>query len=191
MTQDGRMVAARQYVVTAGAWTDRVLGWLAPSIDIHPVRGQMVMFDPGRRLIDHIVTVGRRYVVPRLDGVTLVGSTEEPEAGFDRSTTPDAENELVGFARRLVPGLRDHCIARSWAGLRPGTADGLPVIGRRADECDDLTLAAGHFRAGIQTSIGTAACVRALVLSEPPPVPLEPFAVGRTPHPPLRAAFRS
>lgn len=188
---DGRWVDAPHYVMAAGAWADRTFGWVGSLESVYPVRGQMLLFNPGRRLVTNILIYGKRYAVPRLDGRILFGSTEEPDAGFDHSTTPEALSELIGFARSLVPALDGHNLERHWAGLRPGSRDGFPYIGRVPEECGDLYVAAGHFRAGIQTSIGTAECVRALVLGEPPPVPLDAFAVGREPHPPMRSAFRS
>ena len=180
----------QQVVLTAGAWTAELLEPLGVPLPVHPVRGQMVLLNPGRPVLRHIVNLGKRYLVPRLDGRVLVGSTEEPGAGFAKVSTPDGVAGLINFAHSLLPELRGATVEATWAGLRPGSADGLPYIGR-VPGFDNVIVAAGHFRAGIQTSIGTAACVRALVLGEPPPVPLEAFAPGRTPHPPLRTAFRS
>ena len=105
-------------------------------------------------------------------------------------------DELVLFAKSLVPGLDGWLeFETNWSGLRPGSPDGLPFIGQWPTIGDDnsgtVWAATGHFRAGIQLSVGTAECVVAAVWGKPPPVPLEPFAVGRTPHPPMRSAFRS
>ena len=185
-----RPAAGQSLVLAGGAWSADLARQLGFDLPVRPVRGQMVLLNPGRRVVREILIVGKRYLVPRRDGRVLVGSTEEPEAGFDKTTTPEAVDELVAFAQSLVPELANTPIEASWAGLRPGTPDGLPYIGR-VPGFDNVIVAAGHFRAGIQTSIGTAECVRALVLGEPPPVPLEAFAVGRTPHPPMRSAFRS
>lgn len=185
LPSDGRTV-----VVTAGAWTDQLLHPLGQHLPIRPVRGQMVLLNPGRAVLHEILIVGKRYLVPRRDGRVLVGSTEEPEAGFEKATSPDVVASLIEFAGSLVPSLCDAPVETTWAGLRPGTGDGLPYIGRIPAH-ENVIVAAGHFRAGIQTSIGTAECVRSLVFSVPPPVPLEAFAPGRLPHPPMRAAFRS
>lgn len=185
-----RVSGGQTVIVTAGAWTGRLLRPLGHELPVRPVRGQMVLFNPGRPILTHIVIAGKRYLVPRRDGRVLAGSTEEPEAGFEKATTPDAVAGLTDFATSLVPELRNVPVEAVWSGLRPGTPDGLPYIGR-VPGSDNVIVAAGHFRAGIQTSIGTAACVRALVMGERLPVPLDAFAVGRTPHPPLRAAFRS
>jgi glycine oxidase len=107
----------------------------------------------------------------------LIGSTEE-KAGFDKRTTATAIRDLLRFALELVPGLADSPVERCWAGLRPGTADGLPFIGR-APDLDNLLIAAGHFRAGIQLSPATALLLEELLLGRKPSVPLEPFRLDR------------
>jgi len=107
----------------------------------------------------------------------VVGSTEE-EAGFDKSTTEQAIVELVALARQLVPALRDAPIENSWAGLRPGTFDGFPYIGRMPG-LDNAFAAAGHYRSGLHMSPGTAVVLRQLILGDEPQIDLTPFRVGR------------
>jgi glycine oxidase len=184
---DWRAVRGRTVVVASGAWADDHAG----PIGVRPVHGEMVLFAPDIPESDGRIRLhGKRYLVPRLDGRVLAGSTEQPEFGFAKRSTVEAGSSLVAFARGLMPELADRRVETAWSGLRPGSPDGLPFIGRLPDR-ENVIVAAGHFRAGIQTSLATAACVTALVLGKPPPVPLEPFAPGRVPHPPMRAAFRS
>ena len=133
---------------------------------------------------------GKRYLVPRADGRVLVGSTEEPEAGFEKANTPEGVHGLVDFARRLVPRLADAEVEKTWAGLRPGSPDGLPFIGPVPGH-PNVLVAAGHFRAGVQLSIGTAEIVRDLVTGQPPGIPIEAFRLDREPHGTTRPAFRS
>jgi glycine oxidase len=125
---------------------------------------------------------GARYLVPRPDGRVLVGSTEE-NVGFDKRTTAAAIGELLGFAFTLVPELAAAHVERTWAGLRPGSPDGLPFLGR-VPGFDNLFVAAGHYRAGIQLSPGTGLVLKELLLGQKLTVPLEPFRLER-------AAFRS
>src|SRR4029079_9048218 len=120
----------------------------------------------------------------------LVGSTEEPEAAFEKANTPVATRELIDFANQLVPKLASAECARCWSGLRPGTTDGLPLIGP-VPGWDNVFVATGHFRAGVQLSIGTAQAITELVTGQPTCVPLEAFAVDRTPHSGGTSAFRS
>ena len=150
------------------------LGW---HLDIHPVRGQIALLNPVSRLFQHVLMWGPRYLVPRQDGRVLAGSTEE-HAGYDTHTTVRAQQELLAFACRLVPGLANAALERGWAGLRPGSPDGLPFIGP-VPGYDNLLVAAGHFRAGIQLSPGTAQLLKEIILNQPPVIPIEPFRLDR------------
>jgi glycine oxidase len=190
VTSDHARHPAGRYLVASGAWADEVLGQLGYRSRVHPVRGQIVLFRPERPVLRKIVQVGHRYLVPRLDGRILVGSTEEPEAGFDRSTTPEGVRELIAFAHELVPDLREVEVERTWAGLRPGSPDGLPFIGPVPGQATVLA-AVGHFRAGIQLSIGTAELIRDLILGYTPTLPADAFRLDRPPAVTARPAFRS
>src|SRR5262249_8818085 len=116
---DGR-TRAGAYVVTGGAWTDGLLAPLGCQLGIRPVRGQLALLNTGRPLVRRVLMSGPRYLVPRLDGRVLVGSTEE-NAGFDRRTTAEAIRDLLGLAVTLVPALAAAPLERCWAGLRPGS----------------------------------------------------------------------
>ena len=178
--------AAGAYLVAAGAWS----ATFAPSLPVKPVRGQIVLFHPPSPVISHVVMAGKRYLVPRPDGRVLVGSTEEPEAGFEKGNTPEAVRELCEFACAHVPELRTAPVEKTWSGLRPGSPDGLPFIGKIPGTANRF-VATGHFRAGVQLSIGTAEVVTALLTDAPLPFRIDSFAVGRTPDARVRPAFRS
>jgi glycine oxidase len=86
-------------------------------------------------------------VIPRRDGRILVGSTLE-YVGFDKRTTEQGLNELQQAAVELIPDLAALPIEHHWAGLRPGSPDGVPVIGPHPD-ISNLYICAGHFRNGV------------------------------------------
>ena len=92
-------------------------------------------------MLHRIIEQGKRYIVARPDGRVLVGSTEE-DAGFDKRTTALAVGELLAFGLTLVPALADAQVERTWAGLRPGTKDGLPFLGP-VPGLENLFVAAG------------------------------------------------
>jgi glycine oxidase len=168
---------AEQYLLAAGAWTDGLLeptGW-RPGI--RPVRGQIALLNTGLPMLRRIVLQGTRYIVPRSDGRVLIGSTEE-DAGFDRQTTANAIAVLLQFGTRLVPALAQAPMERCWAGLRPGTPDGLPFLGR-VPHWNNLFLAAGHFRSGILLSPITGLLMQQLLLGRALTLPLEPFRLER------------
>lgn len=181
---------AGRYLIAAGAWTGGLLGPLGCSPAVRPVRGQIVLLRTPRPLFDRILTVGKRYLVPRGDGRVLVGSTEEPEAGFEKRTTAVAVADLIAFARSVVPGLSGADVETCWAGLRPGSPDGMPFIGPVPGH-ETVVLAAGHFRAGVQLSLGTAELVAAHLLGREPFVPPAAFRPDREPDLTVTPAFRS
>jgi glycine oxidase len=170
-------VCARQFCFTAGAWTGALLQRLGIAVGIMPIRGQMVLFRCERPPIKRVINEGSRYLVPREDGRVLSGSTEE-EVGFDKRTTDDAIADLIGFARGIVPALGEAPVEQRWAGLRPGSFDGLPYLGRLPG-LKNAFIASGHFRSGLFLSTATAMVMSELMRGEEPRVDLSPFRVGR------------
>ena len=186
---DQEPLSAGQFLVTAGAWTDRLLQPMGRPLGVRPVRGQIALLQTDEVRSRPILLMGKRYLVPRGDGLVLVGATEEA-AGFDARPTASAIAGLLDFAAELVPALAGAALVRCWAGLRPGSPDGLPFLGVVPDY-DNLYVAAGHFRAGIQLSPATGRAMTDLLLGRKPFVPLEAFRLDRPPAPPARTAFRS
>jgi glycine oxidase len=183
-----RLTAGR-YLLAAGAWTDALLEPLGWRPGIRPVRGQIALLDTGTPGPRPLLLCGKRYLVPRGDGRLLIGSTEE-DAGFDARPTAGAIADLLRFGATLVPALAGATLERCWAGLRPGSPDGLPFLGAVPGQ-DNLFIAAGHYRAGIQLSPATALVMKEVLLGQRPTVPLDDFRLGRPPAPPAQAAFRS
>jgi glycine oxidase len=167
----------KQLCLAGGAWSHQLLRKLNVATGILPVRGQMVLFACNQPPITHIINEGSRYLVPRDDGRVLAGSTEE-EAGFCKETTQSAINELTNFATQLVPRLSSAQVERTWAGLRPGTLDGFPYLGRVPGFLN-LFVAAGHFRSGLYLSPATAVAMAQLIQGKESPVDLSPFSVLR------------
>lgn len=168
---------ANHYVLAIGAWTDRLTSQLGWRPGIKPIRGQIALVRPRVSLVKRILLWGNRYLVPRGDGPMLIGSTEE-DVGFIKENTPGAIAELLKMAIRLLPGLADAPIERSWSGLRPGSPDGLPFIGK-LPSFGNLVVAAGHFRAGIQLAPATARLVTDLILNRNSSLPMGAFALMR------------
>ena len=170
-------IAAGAVCLAAGAWSGLVARRCGIELPVRPVRGQMVLFRAPRPVLRHIVNLGSRYLVPRDEGLILAGSTEE-EAGFECHTTAEGIAGLVELARSLVPALREATVERTWAGLRPGNADGLPYLGRLPD-LENAFVAAGHFRSGLHLSPGTAVVMSQLIVGQPPQIDLTPFRADR------------
>jgi glycine oxidase len=175
-TKEGPVIAG-QYVICAGAWSRRVAGALRYALPLFPVRGQMLLLKLPGPIFQRVLLQGKRYLVPRDDGRVLVGSTEE-DVGFDQKTVQADLDDLRDFALRLVPQLASAEIESSWAGLRPGTPDAMPLIGP-LPELDNVWVATGHFRSGIHLSAVTARVVSQALSGEEPIVPIDAFRLDR------------
>ncbi|MEN1679787.1 MAG: FAD-dependent oxidoreductase [Planctomycetota bacterium] len=175
-TSDGPRVAGG-YCLAAGAWVGPLAESLGVRAPVRPIRGQMLLLRLPRPVVDRIVHRDGLYLVPRSDGKVLVGATVE-DAGFDKSTNPTDLQALRRFAVDVVPALADAEVEKSWAGLRPGSADGLPLIGPLAGLAN-AWIAGGHFRSGLQFAPATARLVRGLMGGEAVDAPIEAFAPNR------------
>lgn len=154
VSTSARSFQAERICITAGSWTALLLNRLAVELPVAPVRGQVAQLKLPQLPFRCVIEQGRRYLVPRPDGLILVGSTEE-QVGFDRRTTSAGVGGLLKFASELVPELAGAELVRQWAGLRPGSPEGLPFLGR-IEAFDNLYVGAGHFRSGLQMSPATA-----------------------------------
>ncbi len=156
---DQAWLAADAVVIAAGAWTDLVPDLVPRRTAIRPLHGQLLLLHTGERLL-HATLAGRHsggrhgYIVPRADGRVLVGATTEA-IGFDKRVTAGAMAWLLSLALEFVPQLADARVVDQWSGLRPQSADGLPLLGpHRAVE--GLIFASGHHRNGILLTPVTA-----------------------------------
>lgn len=175
--EGGETVEARAVVLAAGAWSSRLEG-LPRELPVRPVRGQILRVKPpelpGWALVaDHHA----HYLVPRENGTVLVGSTME-EVGYDDSTTEAGEEALAGAASALIPALGDAPVVEKWAGLRPISADGWPILGPDPD-LEGLFYATGHGRNGILLAPLSGRIVSELVLDGQSVVRWEAFGVER------------
>jgi glycine oxidase len=162
-TADGDELRAAEVVLACGPWSGS-LEWLPAELrpPVRPVKGQVVELraPDGTVPCRRILASERTYLVPRGDGRLIVGATVE-ERGFDLATTAGAVHELLREAYRLLPDVAEMELVEAAAGLRPGTPDNLPLVGR--GRVEGLVLATGHFRNGILLSPLTASAVADLL----------------------------
>ncbi|MFU8895716.1 MAG: NAD(P)/FAD-dependent oxidoreductase [Gammaproteobacteria bacterium] len=171
------LLRAADVVVAAGAWSAPLLAALGVQLPVRPIRGQILWYMLPRPDLGHILMRGGRYVIPRQEGVVLVGSTVE-DAGFDTRTTADAAAELRDAAAEMMPLLGSLAVQGQWAGLRPGTPDGIPLIGA-VPGIEGLWLNTGHFRNGVNLAPASAELLAALLAGSSPaldPAPYDPAA---------------
>jgi glycine oxidase len=156
----------------AGAWS----GQFGPArIPTRPVKGQMLCLVDGPQL-RHVIRSNEIYIVPRTDGRIVVGSTAE-EAGFDKRTDPEVIQRMRQAAIDLIPALERARILEAWAGLRPGTPDGLPILG--ATSTPGYFVATGHFRDGILLAPITAQIMTQLIIGKPLDYDISAFSSSR------------
>jgi len=171
------LVQAGAYCLAAGAWSEALARPLGLQLQTRPIRGQIVLLSLPRQILARVVNLGLEYLVPRDDGHLLVGSTLE-DVGFDSKTQAAAVEQLVNFAHNLLGALPDARMEQAWAGLRPGSADGLPSLGR-VPGIVNAFVAAGHFRAGLHQSTGTAVLLADLITGGEPAIDPSPFDPAR------------
>lgn len=159
-------LAVETVVVAGGAWTGQLLASTGWTLPIEPVRGQMILFQAAPGTLQHLVLASGHYLIPRRDGRTLAGSTLE-YAGFDKTTTAEAEEDLHRFAVELVPALAQAPVEHHWAGLRPGSPAGIPAIGRHPS-LSNLFINTGHFRNGVVMGPASARLLADLLLEREP-----------------------
>jgi glycine oxidase len=166
-TAKGRL-CADSYIVTAGAWSSTLLGEHALRLDIRPIRGQILLFKFDTPPFSNILLQESLYLIPRRDGHVLVGSTLE-DAGFDKSTTEDAKTSLLERVYALFPAWRNQPVIQHWAGLRPGSPDNIPTIGRHP-RLANLYANCGHFRYGVTMSLACAELLLSEIEGRPLPM---------------------
>ena len=167
ITSDESFVA-KAAVNCQGAWSG------AP---VKPRKGQMLYLQPERSgILEHVVRAPDAYIVPRSTGKILVGATVE-DTGFEKSVQPETIRALHQAACKYIPGLASAQISASWAGLRPGSPDDLPLLGRTNQP--GVFIASGHFRNGILLAPVTALIIADLIAGKAPTIDISAFSPAR------------
>lgn len=172
LAADNSELTVDKVVVCAGAWSSEVLEMFAqelrfdPSVftvpEIFPVKGQMLALQTKVGTLRSVVLEGHRYLIPRHDGIVLVGSTIE-HADFDKQTTQSAYEELLLFAHKTIPAMRYCRVVSQWAGLRPGSHRDVPIISKVATS-PSLYVSIGHFRNGLLSAPASAKLAADLIV---------------------------
>ncbi|MGH7503642.1 MAG: FAD-dependent oxidoreductase, partial [Longimicrobiales bacterium] len=169
---DHTSLVAGAVVIAAGAWSGTIEGAGAPPVV--PVRGQM--FAVSAPLVRRTIHAHGCYLIARDDGRTLVGATVE-DVGFAPGPTPGGIRQLLDAAIQVTPEIAAQPLIETWAGYRPGTPDGLPILGEDPD-MPGLFWATGHFRNGILLAPITGERIGAALAGDSIP-DLEAFSIRR------------
>jgi len=174
VTTEGQDLRAPVVIEAMGAWSALLPGDPSPP-PVEPVRGQILVYQaPG--LLHHVLCTARGYIVPRADGRMLAGSTLE-RAGFDKSVTAAGLDTVARIAVEIAPSLRARPPAGSWAGLRPGTPDQLPIVGPGA--LSGLFHATGLYRSGILLGPLLGEAIARMAMGSDPGIDLSAFSPHR------------
>lgn len=162
---------ARDYLICGGAWSQQILTHTPPAKAIAPVKGQMLLFQAETDMLTHIIYQQGTYIIPRQDGHILVGSTVEHTA-FDKSTTPEAKQQLMQQALQMLPALQTAQLMQHWSGLRPGSPSNIPTIAQHPN-IHNLFINAGHFRYGVTMAATSSQIISDLIQRQTPSVHFE------------------
>jgi glycine oxidase len=149
-------------VLCCGAWSAQLL----PELPVFPVKGQMLSLQAPRGALKRVIFGPGTYLVPREDGLLVVGATSEPEAGFDEGLTPQGQRTLQQGIASLLPKATHWPPMERWWGFRPCTPDEGPLLG--PSPIEGLWLACGHHRNGVLMAGATAELLADLVVGAPP-----------------------
>ncbi len=181
LVDDGSEIRGDAVAIAGGAWTPALGDQLGVTLPIAPVRGQIVHVrlegvETGDWPI--ISPLLSQYIVPWPGGRVVVGATLEPDAGFDARPTAAGMRQLFGEMLRLAPGLADATFVEVRAGLRPVSADDVPVLGRLPG-WDNAYVCTGHGANGLLLGPYSAHLVAASITGSTPAQDLEPFSAAR------------
>jgi glycine oxidase len=155
-------LAAERAVLACGAWSAQLL----PQLPITPVKGQMLSLQGPRQALGRVIFGPGTYLVPRQDGLLVVGATSEAEAGFSEGLTPAGQRQLQEGLASLLPEASAWPPMERWWGFRPHTPDEAPLLG--TSPIPGLWLAAGHHRNGVLLAAITAELVANQICASAP-----------------------
>lgn len=156
-SKSGRIFQGDRLIVCSGAWAQELEHVFDLRIPVYPIRGQICAYDLPVGRINHIVYTSQGYVVPKANG-TLVNGASEDIAGFQTEVTKKGIDRLTNWNKNIFPFLQEMTPFHTWAGLRPATQDGFPLLGALLG-APHVIFATGHYRNGILLSPVTAKAV--------------------------------
>ena len=179
--ESGEALSADQVVLAAGCWSSEIPGLPPDALPrVRPVRGQILRLAMTTPLLTRTIRAMVRgsyvYLVPRAHGELVIGATVD-ELGFDTSVTSGGVYELLRDAHEVVPGITELPLVESRTGLRPGSPDNAPLLGRTV--LPGLIAATGHYRNGVLLTPITADAIAELLIDGELPDYAAPFSPER------------
>lgn len=181
-------------VNAAGAMANLISQMVDINQPIKPRRGQIIVTHAGQSILKHCL-ISASYIAAKYNpaladksgqgismeqtdnGNLLLGSTRE-FVGFNRSNTLSGIRRIIKQTASILPALEKFQVIRTFAGLRPFTPDGLPLLGP-VKSLDGFIMAAGHEGDGIALSPITGDLMAQMLLDKKPDICLDPFSPDR------------
>jgi glycine oxidase len=166
---------ASTIVIASGVWSANISG-LNPPIRVFPRKGQILSLGMPSGAFRRMIRWGSSYFVPRSTGELVVGATNE-DAGFDLSNTAAGLGRLLSDAQQISSHTGAYPVLETWAGLRPATPDGLPIIG--LSRIPSVYYATGHYRNGVLLAPITAQVIADFIDDRRPSIEISPYSPSR------------
>ncbi len=170
-------ISCNTVINAAGSWAAEISSMVNVSLPITPVKGQILLSEKMPKILKSCLSTSDCYIAQKDNGEILIGSTTENKA-YDTSSSYAELQGLASGAIKAIPILKHMNCKRTWAGLRPGTPDEVPILGP-VEGIDGYLNACGHFRTGILTSAITARIINDLVHLRKPEIDINPFLLNR------------
>jgi len=181
---ENQKVPALWTIIAEGCFSGTIEG-VSAYAPVKPAKGQMIALRADDLQIERVLWSEKIYLVPRNDGRILAGATVE-YVGFDKRVTAGGIEKVLTAAIELAPGLKDARIEETWAGLRPDSADHLPILG--PTDLEGLVMATGHFRSGILLTPVTARLIREWITDQKVSLDWDRFSPMRFQNEAMRTA---
>ncbi len=156
-----KQITSKEAILCSGAWSNQ----LFKEIPISPVKGQMLSIQGPKEALKRIIFGPGIYLVPREDGLIIVGATSEINAGFTEGLTPNGQAQLQEGLSSLLPIAKNWPHMERWWGFRPCTPDEAPILG--SSSIKGLWLATGHHRNGVLLAAITSTLITKQICKEP------------------------
>lgn len=177
LTADGDTLLCDQVVIAAGCWSGEVGRVFGLNIPVTPAQGQSISVRQPAEPIGHLIFGEGIYIAPKREGHLIIGSITTDE-GFAQNVKKESIAKLFQTAKKMFPALREEDILLSWVGLKPGTLDHQPILGKTSLE--HVFVATGHNGFGLLLSAITAQTISDLLVSGSVPPSIQPFGLERT-----------
>jgi glycine oxidase len=176
--RNGDTLPAETVVLAMGPWSQHVAPWVGLHIPIYPVRGQLLELRVPDPQLHASISYGGMYLVRKADGITLAGTTEEHDSGFANHPTAAGRQAILSAALHMAPALAEAQVQDQVSGLRPCSADRLPLIGA-VPGWQGVYMVTGHFRSGMLLSAISTRIIADLITTGQSPLPIAAFQPGR------------